>query len=210
VLERLEAKGFVSSWTGGATRERGGRAKRFYRIEAPGFHALDEARMVTANPLGRSSRGSTSMSKKQVSPGIRGAIDAIDAVYRPGSDGITTVLEINFGPLLIETIETNDHLQRMIEIGNQLELMFDEADITADDMVPELGQRLLPFLLPRKLRDVVAGDLAQDFQGYVAKFGRTYAVRWYWWELGWLCVSRLSPTAIVAAIAFWLRRKIGF
>jgi PadR family transcriptional regulator PadR len=49
VLERLEAKGFVSSWMGGATRERGGRAKRFYRIEAPGFHALDEARMVTAN-----------------------------------------------------------------------------------------------------------------------------------------------------------------
>jgi DNA-binding PadR family transcriptional regulator len=47
-LERLEAKGFVSSWTGGATHERGGRAKRFYRIDAPGLHALDEARKSTA------------------------------------------------------------------------------------------------------------------------------------------------------------------
>src|ERR1700756_5702283 len=46
-LERLEGKGFVSSWTGGATAERGGRAKRFYRIEAPGHRALDAARVVT-------------------------------------------------------------------------------------------------------------------------------------------------------------------
>ena len=51
-LERLEAKGFVSSWTGGATAERGGRAKRFYRIEAPGLRALDEARTATANLWG--------------------------------------------------------------------------------------------------------------------------------------------------------------
>jgi PadR family transcriptional regulator, regulatory protein PadR len=46
-LERLEGKGFVSSWTGGATAERGGRAKRFYRVEAPGLRALDAARTVT-------------------------------------------------------------------------------------------------------------------------------------------------------------------
>lgn len=43
-LERLEAKGFLSSRMGGATAERGGRAKRFYKIEAPGLRALDEAR----------------------------------------------------------------------------------------------------------------------------------------------------------------------
>jgi hypothetical protein len=155
------------------------------------------------------------MSKKQVSPGIRelaaryAAIDreaaaGSDAVYRPGSDGITVGV---IGRAADRLDRAADHLQRMIE---WLELPDDEADSTADDMVPELGQKLLPFLLPRKLRDAVAGDLAQDFQGYLAKFGRTYAVRWYWWELGRLCISRLSPTAIVAAIAFWLRRKIGF
>jgi DNA-binding PadR family transcriptional regulator len=48
-LERLERKGFVSSWAGGATAERGGRAKRFYRIEAPGLRAIDAARIATRN-----------------------------------------------------------------------------------------------------------------------------------------------------------------
>lgn len=40
-LERLEKKGFVSSRTGEATPERGGRAKRYFRIEGSGVHALE-------------------------------------------------------------------------------------------------------------------------------------------------------------------------
>jgi DNA-binding PadR family transcriptional regulator len=39
-LERLEGKGYVSSVTGEPTAERGGRSKRFFRIEAPGERAL--------------------------------------------------------------------------------------------------------------------------------------------------------------------------
>ena len=39
-LERLEGKGYVSSLVGDATRERGGRAKRFFRIESDGKRAL--------------------------------------------------------------------------------------------------------------------------------------------------------------------------
>ena len=39
-LERLEAKGYVSSFTGEPTPERGGRAKRFFRIESGGEEAL--------------------------------------------------------------------------------------------------------------------------------------------------------------------------
>ena len=39
-LERLEAKGYVSSFTGAPTRERGGRAKRIFRVEAAGKRAL--------------------------------------------------------------------------------------------------------------------------------------------------------------------------
>jgi PadR family transcriptional regulator PadR len=51
-LERLEAKGYVSSFTGEPTPERGGRAKRLFRVEAAGKRALvvsDEAlRSMTA------------------------------------------------------------------------------------------------------------------------------------------------------------------
>jgi len=39
-LERLEAKGYVSSFTGEPTAARGGRAKRLFRVEAVGNRAL--------------------------------------------------------------------------------------------------------------------------------------------------------------------------
>lgn len=43
-LERLERKGFVSSWIGEPTAERGGKAKRHFKIESEGIKALKEAR----------------------------------------------------------------------------------------------------------------------------------------------------------------------
>jgi PadR family transcriptional regulator PadR len=42
-LDRLEAKGYVSSRIGEATPERGGRAKKYFDIEAPGVRALEES-----------------------------------------------------------------------------------------------------------------------------------------------------------------------
>jgi PadR family transcriptional regulator PadR len=48
-LERLEAKGFVSSWVGEPTAERGGRAKKFFRIEASGGSALKRSLAASAN-----------------------------------------------------------------------------------------------------------------------------------------------------------------
>jgi DNA-binding PadR family transcriptional regulator len=47
-LDRLQKKGLISSELGGPTRERGGKPKRFYRIEAPGERALGEAQAVSA------------------------------------------------------------------------------------------------------------------------------------------------------------------
>ena len=43
-LDRLEKKGLIASRLGDATSERGGRAKRMYRVEAPGVIALTAAR----------------------------------------------------------------------------------------------------------------------------------------------------------------------
>jgi DNA-binding PadR family transcriptional regulator len=48
-LERLETKGFVSSWVGEPTAERGGRAKKFFRIEANGSSALKRSLTASAN-----------------------------------------------------------------------------------------------------------------------------------------------------------------
>jgi DNA-binding PadR family transcriptional regulator len=45
-LDRLEDKGYVSSWLSDPTPERGGRAKRCYRLEAPGERALQESALT--------------------------------------------------------------------------------------------------------------------------------------------------------------------
>jgi PadR family transcriptional regulator PadR len=42
-LDRLEDKGFVRSWLSEPTRERGGRAKRCYELQALGERALRES-----------------------------------------------------------------------------------------------------------------------------------------------------------------------
>ncbi len=43
-LDRLERKGFVISWQGDPTPERGGRAKRYFRVEGAGEQALRDTR----------------------------------------------------------------------------------------------------------------------------------------------------------------------
>lgn len=43
-LTRLETKGMVTSWMGEPTQVRGGKARRFFRVEARGLAALNQAR----------------------------------------------------------------------------------------------------------------------------------------------------------------------
>ena len=45
-LDRLEDKGFVTSWLSEPTAERGGRSKRHYRLEVAGELALHESAMA--------------------------------------------------------------------------------------------------------------------------------------------------------------------
>jgi PadR family transcriptional regulator, regulatory protein PadR len=51
-LNRLERKGFVESWLGEPTAERGGRAKRFYRVTAEGVGILNETQRAVQGMLG--------------------------------------------------------------------------------------------------------------------------------------------------------------
>ncbi len=48
-IDRLEAKGFLSSYTGKPTSERGGRAKRYFKIEAEGLAVLNRSRDMLAS-----------------------------------------------------------------------------------------------------------------------------------------------------------------
>ena len=48
-LERLETKGYVSSWLADATAERGGRAKRYFKLEPAGTAAIQKSREILTN-----------------------------------------------------------------------------------------------------------------------------------------------------------------
>lgn len=45
-LDRLETKGLLASRSGDSTPERGGRAKRYFRITATGMRALRDSRVA--------------------------------------------------------------------------------------------------------------------------------------------------------------------
>ena len=51
-LERLEDKGFVTSRLGDPTPERGGRAKRYYKVSASGLKAVKRAQSAYQSLLG--------------------------------------------------------------------------------------------------------------------------------------------------------------
>ena len=50
-LDRLEQKGYVRSWFGGATEERGGRSKRFFEITGAGQRTLKNSMRLAGNML---------------------------------------------------------------------------------------------------------------------------------------------------------------
>ena len=43
-ITRLEEKGYITSWLGGATKERGGRKKRFFEISNTGIEMLSKVK----------------------------------------------------------------------------------------------------------------------------------------------------------------------
>ena len=47
-LDRLEAKGYVASWFAEPTAERGGRAKRYFRLEPLGLKAVKRSQHALA------------------------------------------------------------------------------------------------------------------------------------------------------------------
>ena len=56
-LDRLEAKGFLSSWIGAPTAQRGGRRRKFYALRPAGTEALQQAwRAITAMAAGLEAR----------------------------------------------------------------------------------------------------------------------------------------------------------
>jgi DNA-binding PadR family transcriptional regulator len=48
-LDRLEAKGFIHSWFADPTPQRGGRSKRYFRLQPKGLEVLADSRTMFEN-----------------------------------------------------------------------------------------------------------------------------------------------------------------
>jgi hypothetical protein len=120
-----------------------------------------------------------------------------------GKDGSSTLVEVKHHGRSGQHILPREWL-----IRNVSEYVAKQDDLS-HLVMPDTARKLLPFVLPKKLRAVMDGDLAEDFRTYATQWGRPYALRWLWWELGGLCIRRFGPTAIVTAVGMWFRQKLG-
>ena len=84
------------------------------------------------------------------------------------------------------------------------------SDGRAPNDPPEIALKLVPFIVSRKLRDAVEGDLAEEFRKCAARRGQPYALGVLWWDIAGLCICRFTPTAIITAIGAWFRQKLGW
>ena len=142
------------------------------------------------------------MSKKRRGDRLQRIYGFSDVAYEE-KDGTITIIEAKHHGNSPEHI-----IPSMLPI-RRLRSLQGMPDIANQPDLPEWGEKLLPFLLPRKLRDAVTGDLTEDFRTYAARWGRPYALRWLWWELACLAVRRFGPAGVITAVAMWFRQKLG-
>ena len=76
---------------------------------------------------------------------------------------------------------------------------------------PEFGQYLL-WYLPRSQREVVEGDLEEEFAIILDRFGRRKAVAWYYFQVFasfWPYAVRAGAKLMKWGVFGWLAEKVG-
>jgi hypothetical protein len=74
---------------------------------------------------------------------------------------------------------------------------------------PRSAERLLYYMLPRKARIAILGDLAEDYwSDFLPKFGAREARRLYWWHAIRSIAAMVTRWSIVATVVEWLRRTL--
>jgi PadR family transcriptional regulator PadR len=88
-LDRLQEKGMISSWWGEPTQKRGGRRKRYYKIEASGIEAVQRTRLAVQPSAPRANSEEDEMRKilavaERMKTDLVTAI-AAEQVFRPAA-----------------------------------------------------------------------------------------------------------------------------
>jgi hypothetical protein len=66
----------------------------------------------------------------------------------------------------------------------------------------------LLFILPKKLRETLPGDLEEEFNVCIAKMGHRAATIWYWWQVI-RSAAWLLPMGVIWGLFAWLMQKIS-
>jgi hypothetical protein len=82
---------------------------------------------------------------------------------------------------------------------------------------PKAAEKFLYFLLPRRVRENIPGDLEEEYRTIILpKFGPGYAKRWYWMQVVnslvpilWGQLIRLIRFGVFAKIADWLLERLS-
>lgn len=89
-------------------------------------------------------------------------------------------------------------------IGGVLSALF-QVFVPRDGKPPRLGEMLIYLALPTRNRQQAVGDLEEEYTGFVIpRFGKRYAILWYWWQVGAAVVG--SP---LARLGNWIIEKAG-
>lgn len=74
--------------------------------------------------------------------------------------------------------------------------------------MPQAGETVLRFVLPKKLREATLGDLEEDYREQVRHMSRRTARVWYWKEVFCILV-RTAPMMFWGMLYAWILVKLG-
>lgn len=98
------------------------------------------------------------------------------------------------------------------EVVRTIDLIY--AGLHSDDQrnsPPRLGEKLLLLILPKKDRECMLGDLAEEYVAHQAKYGTRFAKIWYYKQVigsAWPMIKKAFRWGIIAWIGDWVRRHI--
>jgi hypothetical protein len=76
---------------------------------------------------------------------------------------------------------------------------------------PQLGEKALLLILPKKDQDCILGDLAEEYKAHQSKYGPRFAKVWYYKQVigsAWPLIRKSIRLGVIVWIGNWIRKLI--
>jgi len=235
-MDRLQEKGYVRSWYGGAGEQRGQRSKRYFEIQAAGSRALQRSLQVAANLTARlqtaANQPRLAYSACALLPvffALTGAATA-EGPYMPttasgptpsglmgiialaGLGAVIALLILKASPRMTLAIRYKTSGWAITVLDRTAQRLERRAAYLRERQTspPRTAEYLLLLLLRAQDAEAMAGDLEERYPTIASKFGHRQARLWYWSQtirsLWPLMRAAIARVSKVAAIIEIVRR----